>query len=161
MTEVSLAETSPADWALVAEGGANLVARYTGTLPRWKRKVIRLRKRPLADGGAASPTDAEDPAVAFVEAVVDAVLLPDGLTASLSSLRAPPGFLAALVDRLEPSRAAKRRKVDTLDAARELVAVSEDLTGPFSDRYAPESTVVTVEIKVRCSALAARADRRA
>lgn len=145
-----LSSTSASDWTLVAEGGANLVVRYTGDSQAWRRKVLRLRKRSLdASAPRHASVDEEDPAVAFVERVVDAVLLPDGLTAPLRTLKAPEDFVAALSERIEPLRSAKRRQIDELDTRRRLVVVTEDLTGPFSDLYPSTSTVITIEIKVR------------
>lgn len=140
---MNVLSTVPSDWALIAEGGANLVLSYSGSDASFSSLVLRVRKRKLHAVSEAEDDD-EDPAVAFNEQVVDKLM--PGLSASLWNASVDEPFLQALAAQVEPHRRPTRREEDELDTKRTRVVLAEDLVSP----RIPGERVLTVEIKV-CS----------
>ena len=137
---MNVLSTAPSDWALIAEGGANLVLSYSGNDASFSSLVLRVRKRKLH--AVAKAEDDEDPAVVFNEQVVDKLM--PGLSASLWNASVDEPFLQALAAQVEPHRRPARRAEDELDPKRTRVVLAEDLVSP---RISGER-VLTVEIKV-------------
>lgn len=116
--------SSPAEWRYVAEGGANLVVAYTGSLQLLDNSVLRVRKRAVLQQQLAN--DEEDASVAFTDAVVLPLLGGSG-TPVLQSVRVDRAWLEQLAAHVEPARPASRRAVDVIDTLRSHVVLTANL----------------------------------
>lgn len=143
---------SPHDWHYLAEGGANIVLRYTGPTASLRRHVLRLRKRSRHQKKKLDSSEAEisrDPAVLFYESFVKHAL-PD-VAASLREVSLPLDFLRQGWPHWQAARPDKRKSAQgddcDVDLDRPLAVLAENMV------QSPDSShrVLAIEIKVQLS----------
>lgn len=144
----SLAAVPPTAFTYVAEGGANLVAAYTGDTANdefLRGTVLRIRKR--AHGApilSETTLKEEDASVAFTDNVVVPLLPPRSTPRLVSVPIHDRVWFEVLAKHLQSARPASRRSVDDIDLDRGYVVLADNLVGTASD----ESMQLAVEIKV-------------
>lgn len=144
----SLSSIPPTAFTYVAEGGANLVAAYTGTTDNddfLRGAVLRIRKK-AHDAPLLSETTLkeEDASVAFTQAVVIPLLPPRSTPRLISIPIHDKTWFEQLAKHLQAARPASRRAVDDIDTDRGYVVLADNLVGTAHD----ESMQLAVEIKV-------------
>lgn len=157
----SLSSISPTAFTYVAEGGANLVAAYTGnndiddystnndkktTADNFLRGcVLRIRKKAHGAPVLSETTlKEEDASVAFTDAIVVPLLPPHSTPRLISIPIHDKTWLQALAETLQASRPASRRSIDDIDTDRGYVVLADNLVGTAND----DSMQLAVEIKV-------------
>lgn len=161
----SLSSVSPAAFTYVAEGGANLVAAYTGNNNDnddynnndndkkittaddnfLRGSVLRIRKKAHGAPVLSETTlKEEDASVAFTDAIVVPLLPPHSTPRLISIPIHDKTWLEALAEHLQASRPASRRSIDDIDIDRGYVVLADNLVGTAND----DSMQLAVEIKV-------------
>ncbi|KAJ7217091.1 inositol-pentakisphosphate 2-kinase [Mycena pura] len=136
-----LADTHPADWSYLSEGGATIVFSYKGPpSPIFEGNVLRLRKCTLNDESTPPLGPEIDPAVDFQKKCIER-LIPAAYLPRLEPVAVGPNadaWLAALAAQCEPRRPYERRQKDRIDVRRPRAVLATDLVG---------SQGIAVEIK--------------
>lgn len=144
---VSLSAVPPTAFTYVAEGGANLVAAYTGDDDNdvLRGTVLRIRKK-AHDAAVLSDTTLreEDASVAFTDRVVVPLLPPRSTPKLISVPIHDKEWLKELAKHLQAERPTARRAVDDIDVDREYVVLADNLVGTA----AADTIQLAVEIKV-------------
>mmetsp|Transcript_5079 Transcript_5079/g.13034 ORF Transcript_5079/g.13034 Transcript_5079/m.13034 type:complete len:428 (+) Transcript_5079:87-1370(+) len=123
---MAFAQSSPTDWAYIAEGALNLVLRYTGTAPELEGYILRVRKdNPEAAGGKADP-DPWAESLRFADKMIVPII---GRRYVQKAHQVPlaPGFMDELAQVIESSRPEKRR-VHPLDTSLQTALLMTDNT---------------------------------
>lgn len=145
---VSLSAVPPTAFTYVAEGGANLVAAYTGDDDNdvLRGTVLRIRKK-AHDAAVLSDTTLreEDASVAFTDRVVVPLLPPRSTPKLISVPIHDKEWLKELAKHLQAERPTARRAVDDIDVDREYVVLADNLVGTAA---AADTIQLAVEIKV-------------
>ncbi|KAJ7766764.1 inositol-pentakisphosphate 2-kinase [Mycena metata] len=137
----TLADTLPADWVYICEGGATIVLSYQGpSNPFFDGTVLRLRKRALDDTDTVHDSEQEDPIIEFQEKYLGRLISPGHLPEMKRVLVGADSeqWLQALAVQCEPLRPPERRQKDEIDRKRLKAVLATDLVGGEG---------ITVEIK--------------
>ena len=157
-TSFVLSSVPPTAFTYVAEGGANLVAAYTGDNEDTKSvdnnhdhadflrgTVLRIRKKALgAPILSESTLKEEDASVSFTDIAVVPLLPPHSTPRLINIPINDKTWMEALAKHLQASRPASRRLIDEIDTERGYVVLADNLVGTAND----DSMQLAVEIKV-------------
>jgi inositol-pentakisphosphate 2-kinase len=137
---VDVSATEPEDWTYVAEGGASLVVRYSGTPnPTFTGRVLRIRKCPLGAAVSTTLADGIEQEIIHFQGDIVTRLLPSGSVPLLVLALVEPPWLDALAKRVEGERPLARQAIDRIDSSRSYAILAPNLIDPAG---------ISVEIKV-------------
>jgi inositol-pentakisphosphate 2-kinase len=125
-TKFSLESTAVSDWKFLAEGGANLVLSYTGSLPHLQGRLLRLRKKKIdASEVHAIPNHVD---VRFGTDIITPLMGKDQVV-EMVLIDAPRNWLQEMKDHLKltDARTSARTEVDGIDEAAGVAVLAEDL----------------------------------
>jgi inositol-pentakisphosphate 2-kinase len=124
------AETSPAQWKYISEGGATTVFSYNGPHhPVLTGKVLRLRKRKL--NAITISDDQPDLVVIFQQKIISRLLDPSYLP-ELQLVALQTDWVEAFSVHHESFRPQERRSISMIDCSRHTGVLAPDLIGRLS-----------------------------